>query len=439
MRIHFQNISVPTRAAKRLKNMLFFTESQARGTTALVLGYKNWHELSSAIGTGPISLLDEDCSPTEFAERFAYQAARLSEVIGWAPEQDLPYAEQVLRKWKPSAARPQEEADLEAQNPESKEAQERRRLAFQVLDDLSSHKNIIWTADQIEEIFTQALPCFSGYVERALLSYHAARLTDFNVKSYVEVGLRLLEKLAGLDDRHAQYELALVLMKTGSVSDAKRAYAMFERCVADDISIPVDHSVAAKTAIGRALYTGWGCSKDAPAALSLWEQVVLGSSTEEAADAAYCLGEAYNPQTPGAVSSDVVRAIGYYKVAVKAEVGAARVPLAKLLRAYPNMMTSDAEVDVLLVAAAEAGDGEAKALLAQKTKVEELVDGMDDKMEKIYNGIASAFGFGGAATYSELTSDKLTASEKAEVKARVLQLALQKSRSRQKPETTETK
>src|ERR1700733_16258707 len=61
MRIHFQNASIPTRAAKRLKLRLSLKESQARQITAQVFGYENWTDLHNALGGAAVSPPDGAC------------------------------------------------------------------------------------------------------------------------------------------------------------------------------------------------------------------------------------------------------------------------------------------------------------------------------------------------------------------------------------------
>jgi hypothetical protein len=114
MRIHFQNASIPTRAANRLKYRLSLKESQARQVTSEVFGYRDWTDLHSELGSTAASALDEGCDSATLSERRAYQASQLA-----ASSVDLhgASADDFVQWWQPSAAHPHEEDARPAETP----------------------------------------------------------------------------------------------------------------------------------------------------------------------------------------------------------------------------------------------------------------------------------------------------------------------------------
>lgn len=103
MRIYFQNGSIPTRAAKRLKEQHRLKESEARRVTSIVLGYRNWADLENLLNKEAASPLDEDCDRDTFQQRRQYQVGQLLksglDLKGLSPDD-------VIARWQPTAARP---------------------------------------------------------------------------------------------------------------------------------------------------------------------------------------------------------------------------------------------------------------------------------------------------------------------------------------------
>jgi hypothetical protein len=99
MRIHFSSIARPKAVAKKLKASLSFLGhahhlSIAQGLVARMYGYRDWHELESAIGVVSRSLDDEDLSETQVDARREYQVMRL--VDGGIPLNMASYAVRVI-------------------------------------------------------------------------------------------------------------------------------------------------------------------------------------------------------------------------------------------------------------------------------------------------------------------------------------------------------
>jgi CRISPR/Cas system CMR-associated protein Cmr5 small subunit len=100
MRIYFNSMTLPKKAAKRVQkhysdpcspfpSMLL---SNAQNITSQMLGYENWHELEQVTKSGNniASQLDEQCSPKVQAERINYQ----TKVLSWY----FPVTEPILKE-----------------------------------------------------------------------------------------------------------------------------------------------------------------------------------------------------------------------------------------------------------------------------------------------------------------------------------------------------
>lgn len=97
MRIYFESLTLPKKAAKRIQahftpkydDMPFkkMALSRAQQITAWMLGYESWHELEQVTKAKkhPPSPMDEDCAPEEQIKRLDYQTAvfgQISPLIG---------------------------------------------------------------------------------------------------------------------------------------------------------------------------------------------------------------------------------------------------------------------------------------------------------------------------------------------------------------------
>ncbi len=110
MRVHFADLKRPKLLAKRLRGSLDLerapglppvTLARAQACTALMMGYRDWHDLHVQTGTRPASPYDEDCDAETVSARRRRQASALRG-MGVAPQK----ADSLIRALRPSGRLP---------------------------------------------------------------------------------------------------------------------------------------------------------------------------------------------------------------------------------------------------------------------------------------------------------------------------------------------
>jgi hypothetical protein len=247
MRIHFQNASIPTRAAKRLKLRLSLKESQARQITAQVFGYENWTDLHSRLGSTEASPLDEMCDRDTLAERRLFQAtqllasASLVDLHGESPDEFVQW-------WRPSAANPQEQ-DHRTPDPLFAGTEEDLRFqeALSMLADAVHH-----SVGQFEEAIVTGIHKTENDRSLRLAESITDELLSGNRNREPEVARHLLEALASRGLSRSILNLSMSLMTgDGGPKDEKRARNLLVR-LADSASTPDDLKRIAESRLGTA-------------------------------------------------------------------------------------------------------------------------------------------------------------------------------------------
>ncbi|MFM0433477.1 hypothetical protein PQQ75_30975 [Paraburkholderia aspalathi] len=245
MRIYFQNASIPTRAANRLKFRLSLKESQARQVTSEVFGYRDWTDLHRDLGSKAASALDEACDSVTLTERRVYQASQLL-----ASSVDLhgESADEFVRWWQPSSAHAHEEGP----NPtEAPFAGSKEDLSFQEALSTLAH-----AADRPVGHFEQALMTGIHRTENEsslrFVESIADELLSGNRKREPEVARHLLEALASRGLRRSILNLAVSLtLGDGGPKDENRATELLGR-LAESASTPDDLKRIAESRLGTA-------------------------------------------------------------------------------------------------------------------------------------------------------------------------------------------
>jgi hypothetical protein len=216
MRMYFQNVSIPTRAAKRLKLRLSLRELQARQITAKVFGYEDWTDLHDRLSSAA-SPLDETCDTETLNNRRLYQASQLSassvDLHGESPDD-------FIRWWQPSAANSHEE-DAAAPEPlfAGSEDDQRFQEALSVLPDASHH-----TVGQFEQVLVTGIYKTESERSLRLAESIADELLSGNRNREPEVARHLLEALASRGLPRSILNLSMSLMTgDGGPKDEKRA------------------------------------------------------------------------------------------------------------------------------------------------------------------------------------------------------------------------
>ncbi|MEA3086635.1 MAG: hypothetical protein QOC89_4332 [Paraburkholderia sp.] len=245
MRIYFHNASIPTRAANRLKYRLSLKESQARQLTAEVLGYRDWADLHSELGSKAASTLDEACDSATVTGRRAFQASQLA-----ASSVDLhgESADDFVRWWQPSAAHAHEDSGNPTETPF---AGSKEDLSFQEALSTLAHA----THDPVGR-FEQALLTGIHKTENEsslrFVESIADELLSGNRNREPEVARHLLEALASRGLPRSILNLATSLtLGDGGPKDEKRATDLLEQLTAS-ASTPDDLKRIAEARLGTA-------------------------------------------------------------------------------------------------------------------------------------------------------------------------------------------
>jgi hypothetical protein len=245
MRIYFQNASIPTRAANRLKYRLSLKESLARQITSEVFGYRDWTDLHSELGSKAASALDEACDSATLTERHVYQASQL---VASSVDLHGESADDFVRWWQPSAAHPQEEGCGSTETPF---AGSKEDLSFQEALSTLAH-----AVHHPVGHFEQALMTGIRRTKNETLLSFAEAITDEllsgNRNREPEVARHLLEVLAsrGLPRSILNLSTSLAL-GDGGPKDEKRATDLLEQ-LAVSASTPDDLKRIAESRLGAA-------------------------------------------------------------------------------------------------------------------------------------------------------------------------------------------
>jgi hypothetical protein len=245
MRIYFQNASIPTRAAKRLKLRLSLKESQARQITAEVFGYENWADLHSGLGCTEASPLDETCDGETLAERRLYQTSQL---VASSVDLHGESSDEFVRWWRPSAANSQEQ---ERGTPDP--------LFAGSDEDLHFHEALSMLADAVHHSvgqFEQALVTGIHKTENDRALRLAESITDEllsgNRNREPEVARHLLEALASRGLPRSILNLSTSLATgDGGPKDERRARDLLVR-LADSAATPDDLKRIVESRLGTA-------------------------------------------------------------------------------------------------------------------------------------------------------------------------------------------
>jgi|SRR5580698_5722064 hypothetical protein len=233
MRMYFQNASIPTRAAKRLKLRLSLKESQARQATAEVFGYESWTDLHNALGGAAVSPLDETCDTETLTSRRLYQASQLIassvDLRGETPDD-------FIRWWQPSAANSHED---DQGTPET--------LFAGSEDDLRFHEALNMLVDavhhsvgQFEQVLVTGIHKTENDRSLRLAESITDELLSGNRNREPEVARRLLEALASRGLSRSILNLSTSLATgDGGPKDEKRARDLLVE-LAKSASIPDD-------------------------------------------------------------------------------------------------------------------------------------------------------------------------------------------------------
>jgi hypothetical protein len=244
MRICFQNASIPTRAANRLKYRLSLKESHARQVTSEVFGYRDWTELHSELGSKVASALDEACDSATLTERRVYQASQLL-----ASSVDLhgESADDFVRWWQPSAAHAHEEGRDPTPTPF---AGSKEDLSFQEALSTLAHA-AHHPVGQFEHALIAGIHRTENESSLRLVESIADELLSGNRNREPEVARHLLEALASRGLPRSILNLATSLtLGDGGPKDEKRARDLLEQ-LAESASIPNDLKRIAESRLGN--------------------------------------------------------------------------------------------------------------------------------------------------------------------------------------------
>ncbi|QBR01512.1 hypothetical protein [Paraburkholderia pallida] len=245
MHIYFQTMSIPTRAADRLKYRLSLRESEARQVTSEVFGYKDWTDLHSKLGTQAASALDEACDGATVTERRVYQASQLA-----ASSVDLQgeSADDFVQWWRPSAAHAQAEGGDPQQAPF---AGSKEDLSFQEALSTLAHG----AHDRVSHFELALITGIHGTDNESalrLVESIADELVSGNRNREPEVARNLLEALASRGLPRSILNLATSLtLGDGGPKDERRATDLLKQ-LAESASTPDDLKRIAESRLGGA-------------------------------------------------------------------------------------------------------------------------------------------------------------------------------------------
>jgi hypothetical protein len=260
MRIYFQNASVPTRAAKRLKAQQGIKDSEARRVTSIVLGYRNWADLENVLNKEAASPLDEACDLDTFRKRRQYQAEQLSasglDLKGLSPGD-------VISRWQPSAARPQTPVNPGPDPTSFNEADFSRTL-------LGLYKNRAIAAKPHADTLFEGIRQTADNRQLRLAASIAQGFLDGTRGREPELARQMLELLAERGDAVSIFNLSTSLgMGDGGPKDGKRATDLLEN-LASSPTTPEEVRAMALSRLGGCYSKGQTRGVDNLKALKLW-------------------------------------------------------------------------------------------------------------------------------------------------------------------------
>jgi hypothetical protein len=245
MHIYFQNASIPTRAANRLKYRLSLKESQARQVTSEVFGYRDWTELHSELGSKVASALDEACDSATVTERRVYQASQL---VASSVDLHGESADDFVRWWQPSAAHAQEEGGAPTETPF---AGSKEDLSFQEALSTLAHA-VHHPVGHFEQALMTGIHRTENESSLRFVESIADELLSGNRNREPEVARHLLEALASRGLPRSILNLATSLtLGDGGPKDEERATDLLEQ-LAESASTPPDLKRIAESRLGTA-------------------------------------------------------------------------------------------------------------------------------------------------------------------------------------------
>ncbi|MBC8737303.1 sel1 repeat family protein [Paraburkholderia sp. UCT31] len=346
MRVYFTNVSIATRAAKRLKIVLAIKESEARHATAQVLGYRNWADFERECAQQQPSALDEDCVPAVLAERRVYQAAQLAaagvDLKGQSPEQ-------VVRDWQPSAARPQVPTSGERTASNPKEA----ALKFLRLVTFLFERAATPVTPYLPELLEGIRQCADDGLLEAT-EYIAASLLDGSRSPEPHTGRALLEALAARGRPGAILNLVTCLHKgDGGPKDEKRAADLLEHLTRSG-KLDQRTQAYAESRLASMYAIGTGRAPKPLRSLEMWERAATEGDVEAAFNAGlYHEGRGKLGNTE---AFDPAKAAKYYRMGATQSHLPSATNLGLLILRRPDLSVEQNEALKWLEFAAEQGD-----------------------------------------------------------------------------------
>ena len=245
MRIYFQNASIPTRAANRLKYRLSLKESQARQVTSEVFGYRDWTDLLSELGSKGASALDDACDSATVTERRVYQASQL---VASSVDLHGESADDFVRWWQPSAAHAQDEGGVPTETPF---AGSKEDLSFQEALSTLTHA-VNHPVGHFEQALMTGIHRTENESSLMFVESIADELLSGNRNREPEVARHLLEALASRGLPRSILNLATSLtLGDGGPKDEKRATDLLEQ-LTESASTPEDLKRIAESRLGAA-------------------------------------------------------------------------------------------------------------------------------------------------------------------------------------------
>lgn len=279
MRTNFNSTSIPTRAAKRLKELAGLKDSQAKQWTAYVLGYRDWHELQTEAGQWEASSLDEASNSANRAARRAYQLARLQECLAGHDDKAL-NAAHLLGKWQPSAARPQENAHS-VETPEAWGTSRKRMEFIAILIAFGEGQHL--PPEDIEEVLLTGIQNTTDKSHLSLAQHCSQTLVQRPEQASKKLARKLFEALSTRGHPEATQNLAVSLL-TGDGGDKEpaRAGALLQRLI-NSPDTPANVLLAAKAGYATFLAVhGSGSAKSKDKASKFWEETALAGDAQSA-------------------------------------------------------------------------------------------------------------------------------------------------------------
>ncbi|AYR19884.1 hypothetical protein [Alcaligenes faecalis] len=219
MTFTFKSDTLFSRTAKRLREILpAYTSAQIpdsfnfKDATAYTLGHKDVRALRAAAKQGDAveSSWDEECDATELDARHLYQASRLDEYANLHRVQ-LEKVKEIIGRWQPSAARPQNPV-LTADKLDELRAAGVPMQAYCLLlaYELTNGEP---TLEELE-LFRNGIKSSTGFTNQAIPLYIgplAVRLVNRRVSPGAELGIALLEMLCETSFLYPKVNLARAL------------------------------------------------------------------------------------------------------------------------------------------------------------------------------------------------------------------------------------